>query len=202
MRKMTDTASDKVMLPVIQHKRNRFQRSRERGKFLCDSGRKVFPRRNDIVSVFDQMRFGILITCLFRPSHWMTADKLSGKSEGFDFFVNVSLGAAHVRQQTGFWQKGLKFFKITGVGGYGSAKIDKIAGSKLLIYGLTGQIYVAFPNSFFQCVTASHVGHDTNLRVVHFNRLGDGTADQSQAYKSNTFYLHSNTPFQPYLLSF
>ena len=196
MRKMADAGSDKIVLPVIQHKRESLQGSRKGSELFHCAGGNLFSRSNDVISIFNQMGLRIFITGLFGTCHGMPADKSICQSEGPDLFVDICFGASYIGQKAGVRKEGFQFLEIAGVGRYGGAQIDEIAGGECFIYGLAGLIHCSFPDGCLKGIPASHVGQNPDLRVVHFDCFGQGTAYQSQPDKTNCFYLHVHTPFK------
>ena len=198
MRQMADAGGDKIMLPVIDHHGNRLQRSGKGGEGLYRLLRHLLARRQHVVGVLDKMRLGVLIARLFGAGHGVPADKAAGKPKRLDFFVNIRLGAAHVRQQAGRRKQVFQRLQIAGVRGDGGAKIDQIAGGKFRPCGLAGLIHGPLPDRLLQRIPAAHIGQDPDIRVILLYGFGDGAADEAQADKSDGFDSHddADTSFQ------
>ena len=75
MREMADRPGYQIMILIVKDNGDRFQRGDELPVFLYFFFRYFRRRRQDIVSVFDQVRFGVCETAFFRPCHGMPADE-------------------------------------------------------------------------------------------------------------------------------
>ena len=92
--------------------------------------------------------------------------------------------------------KNLEFYKIVEQAAQNCVCPEAVSYTHLDVYKRQGLIHRSFPDGCLKGIPASHVGQNPDLRVVHFDCFGQGTAYQSQPDKTNCFYLHVHTPFK------